>query len=514
MSNNRIIVFDTTLRDGEQTAGFRLGATEKLEIARQLVSLNVDVIEAGYPISSPEDFKAVSLISENVDGPIIAALSRIVIEDIDECVKALAKAKKPRIHTGAGVSDAHIMGKFKDEKYGKTKEDKKEYLFQMAIKAVRHAKKYVDDVQFYAEDSGRCDWTYLFRVIEGVIDAGATVINIPDTTGYSVPEQFGALIAAVKVNVPNIDKAVISVHCHNDLGMAVVNTLAGIRNGAQQVECTINGIGERAGNAALEEVVMALRTRHDYFGVDTNIRSQELCRTSQLVAKRFGFTVPVNKAIIGSNAFAHSSGIHVDGVLKDRVTYEIMRPQDVGISEGNILLTARSGRHALQHRLEELGYTLSPGDIKKAYTRFLVEADKVGTVSDQVLYAIVEDEIRKIPETYRLEFLEATSSTEKVASASIKVRVGDEIKQESSDGDGPVDATYKAISKIVDLPYKVVDYMVKTTSSGGEAMGEVTVKIQHNDMVITGYAASTDIIVASAKACLDGLNKLMVRNAR
>lgn len=512
MSNDRIIVFDTTLRDGEQTAGFRLSAVEKLEIAYQLASLNVDVIEAGYPISSPEDFRAVSLISENVDGPIIAALSRILIEDIDECVKALAKAKKPRIHTGVGVSDAHIMGKFKDEKYGNTKADKKEFLLEMAINAVSHAKKYVDDVQFYAEDSGRCDWAYLFRVIEGVINAGATVINIPDTTGYAIPEQYGALIAAVKKNVPNINNAIISVHCHDDLGMAVANTLAGIKEGAQQVECTINGIGERAGNAALEEVVMALRTRNDFFKVHTNVRSQELFKTSQLVAKRFGVTIPVNKAVVGSNAFAHSSGIHVDGVLKDRMTYEIMRPQDVGISENNILLTARSGKHALRNRLEELGYKFSSEEIQVIYTRFLIEADKVGKVSDHVLHAIVDDEIRDVPETYHLIFLEATSSTEKTASANIGIRIKGEIKQQSSTGDGPVDAIYKSISKIVDFPYDLIDYMIKTTSSGGEALGEVTVKIQHNDVIVTGYSVSTDIILASAKACLDGLNKIVIRN--
>ncbi len=508
MVTNKVIVFDTTLRDGEQTAGFRLGANEKLEIAKQLVALKVDVIEAGYPISSPEDFRAVSMISEIVEGPIITALSRIVEADIDECAKALAKAKRPRIHTGVGVSDAHILGKFKDDKYGKTKDEKREYLFQKAVNAVRHAKRYVDDVQFYAEDAGRCDGAYLFKVIEGVIDAGATVINIPDTTGYSVPEQFGALIAAVKKNVPNINKAVISVHCHNDLGMAVANTLAGVRNGAYQVECTINGIGERAGNAALEEIAMALRTRRDYFGVDTNIESRELYKSCQLVAKRFGMTIPPNKAVVGGNAFAHSSGIHADGVLKDKNTYEIMRPQDIGMEEGKIILTARSGRHALQHRLEELGYRLLPEEMEKAYARFLIEADKITEMSDQALQAIVEDEIRRIPITFNLESMEISTTTD-ASLAIVKIRVGNNVKQEAASGDGPIDAIFKAINKLVDFHIRLVDYAVKTTSSGEEALGEATVQIEGNGKIVNGYGASTNIIEASAKAYIDGLNKLV-----
>lgn len=396
MESDKIIIFDTTLRDGEQAAGFRLGADEKLEIALQLAELKVDVIEAGFPISSPEDFQAVSVISEKVEGPIIAALSHVVKADIDECAKALARAKKPRIHTGVGVSNAHIMGKFGDPKYGKTREAKQDYLFQMAVRAVRHAKKFVDDVEFFAEDAGRSDPEYLFKVVEGVIDAGATVINIPDTTGYAMPEQFGTLIASIRKNVSNIDKATISVHCHDDLGMAVANSLAGVRNGARQVECTVNGVGERAGNAALEEVVMALRTRGDYFGLDTEIESKGLYKCSQLVASRLGMTIPHNKAIVGTNAFSHSSGIHADGVLKDKITYEIMHPQDIGMDMNRIVLTARSGRHALQHRLEELGYNLPPEEIEKAYRRFLKEADKVKEVPDRILHTIVKGDKRSV----------------------------------------------------------------------------------------------------------------------
>jgi 2-isopropylmalate synthase len=394
MTAGKITIFDTTLRDGEQACGLRLGAAEKLEIALQLAVLQVDVIEAGFPISSPEDFRAVKLIAESVHGPTITALSRIVLGDIDACARALAKADKPRIHTGVGVSDEHILGKFGDEKYGSTREKKQEYLLKAAVKAVRHAKKFVDDVEFFAEDAGRSDWRYLCRVVEEVIGAGATVINIPDTTGYAVPEQFGALITLVKENVSNIDKAIISVHCHDDLGLAVANSLAGVSSGAKQVECTINGVGERAGNAALEEVVMALKTRQDYFGITTGVDSRELFKTSRMVAEKFGSTIPSNKAVVGSNAFAHSSGIHADGILKDKITYEIMRPQDVGMKESQIILTARSGRHALQNRLEMLGYQPTAEEIERLYNRFLIEADKVREVPDRVLHTIVKEEIR------------------------------------------------------------------------------------------------------------------------
>ncbi len=326
----KVAVFDTTLRDGEQAAGTRLGSREKLTIARQLARLMVDVIEAGYPASSPEDFEAVQLVSREIEGPAICALSRAVASDIEACGKALAHARRPRIHTGIGVSDIHITGKFRDDKYGKTPGEKKVRILQLAVEAVKLARQYADDVEFYAEDAGRADPAYLFEMVEAAIDAGATVINIPDTTGYAVPEQFGLLIRSLREKVPNIARATISVHCHDDLGLAVANTLAGVKNGARQVEGTINGIGERAGNAALEEIVMALRTRREYFGVGTGIETAEFCRTSRLVADMLGIAVPPNKAVVGGNAFSHSSGIHVDGFLKDRETYEIMRPEDVG----------------------------------------------------------------------------------------------------------------------------------------------------------------------------------------
>ena len=399
--SEKVAVFDTTLRDGEQAAGTRLGSREKLILARQLAQLNVDVIEAGYPNSSPEDFEAVQLIGREIQGPAICALSRAVAADIEACGKALAQCKRPRIHTGIGASDIHIDGKFQDERYGKTLAEKKRKILQMAVDAVKLARQFVDEVEFYAEDAGRADPAYLFEMLAAVVAAGATVVNIPDTTGYTVPEQYGALIRSIRENVPGIERAVISVHCHDDLGMAVANTLHGVLNGARQVEGTINGLGERAGNAALEEIVMALRTRADYFGVHTGVETRELYRTSRLVADMLGTQVPPNKAVIGANAFSHSSGIHVDGFLKQRETYEIMRPEDVGMSESRVVLTARTGRHGLLDRLKKLGYPLSEQELDQAYRRFLIVADKKQEVFDEDLMAILHDEIHTLPATYR-----------------------------------------------------------------------------------------------------------------
>jgi 2-isopropylmalate synthase len=506
--SEKVSIFDTTLRDGEQGAGTRLGAREKLEIAQQLARLKVDVIEAGFPLSSPGDFESVRLITEEVEGPIICGLSRAVAADIDECGKALAKAKRSRIHTGIGVSDIHIAGKFGDEKYGKTMAEKKTRVLQMSVDAVKRAKGYTDDVEFYTEDAGRAERTYLFEVIQAVIEAGVTVINVPDTTGYTIPEQFGALIRDIRASVPNIHQATISVHCHDDLGMAVSNTLAAVKNGARQVEGTINGIGERAGNAAIEEVVMAIRTRKDYFEIDTGIETREFYRTSRLVADMLGMTVPPNKAVVGSNAFAHSSGIHVDGVLKMRETYEIMKPEDVGFPQSRIVLTARTGRHGLKHRLEEMGYTLSPEELEKIYHRFLTVADKKQEVFDEDLAAIVRDEIHPVPETYQLEYLHTSSGTGTIPTATVKIRIGDEVKQFATCGDGPVDATYKAIAAVVNIPVKLKQYEIRAATSGAEAIGEVTVRLEEKDVVVIGRGASTDIIEASAKAYIDGLNKL------
>jgi len=506
---NKVFVFDTTLRDGEQAAGSRLGAREKLEIARQLVRLKVDIIEAGFPISSPEDFEAVRLIAKEIKGPVICGLSRAITADIDACGKALSKAKRSRIHTGIGVSDIHIAGKFGSAKYGKTMAAKKVKMLQMAVNAVKRARGYTDDVEFYTEDAGRADRDYLLEVIEAVIRAGATVINVPDTTGYTVPENFGALILDICTNVPNINKAVVSVHCHDDLGMAVANTLAGLKNGARQVEGTINGVGERAGNAAIEEVVMALRTRRDYFKLGTNIVTKEFYRTSRLVSDLLGMMVPANKAVVGDNAFAHSSGIHVDGVLKKRETYEIMRPEDVGFPRSRVVLTARTGRHGLRHHLEKLGYILSPDEVDKIYQRFLVVADKKQEVFDEDLAAIVEDEMIKIPETFQLEYFHATTGNKTIPTATVKLKKAGKLYQEAACGDGPVDAAYKAVDKITKLSPTLINYGLRGVTGGREALGEVVVQVEYKKERIIGRGVSTDIIEASTKAYINVINKIV-----
>jgi 2-isopropylmalate synthase len=504
----KVAVFDTTLRDGEQAAGTRLGSRDKMTLARQLARLKVDVIEAGYPNSSPEDFEAVRQIAREIEGPVICGLSRAVPDDIEACGKALAKARRPRIHTGIGVSDIHILGKFRDDKYGKTLGEKKVKMMRMAVDAVKRARSHVDDVEFYAEDSGRAEPAYLHEILEAAIDAGATVLNIPDTTGYTVPEQYGALIRGIRENVRNIQKATISVHCHDDLGMAVANSLAGILNGARQVEGTINGIGERAGNAALEEVVMAIRTRGDYFGVTTGVDAREFHRTSRLVSDLLGTVVPPNKAIVGSNAFSHSSGIHVDGFLKDRQTYEIMKPEDVGLSQSRVVLTARTGRAGLRARLEKLGYQLSKDDLDHTYQRFLVVADKKQEVFDEDLVAILHDELHPVPEAWQLECLQVSSGTSAIPTATVRLRIHGEARETAAIGNGPVDAVYKAISSLAGNSAKLVRYDIHAVTSGTGALGEVTVQLERGDRRVVGRGSSTDVIEASARAYLDGLNRL------
>ncbi|MBI5281226.1 MAG: 2-isopropylmalate synthase [Candidatus Solibacter usitatus] len=506
--SDKVAIFDTTLRDGEQAAGTRLGRREKLTIARQLARLGVDVIEAGYPNSSPEDFAAVEAIAEEMDGPVVCALSRAVASDIEACGRALAKARRPRIHTGIGVSAIHILGKFGDVKYGRTVEEKKARMIEMAVEAVRLARSHVDEVEFYAEDAGRAEPAYLYEMLTAAIEAGASVVNIPDTTGYAVPEQYGALIRGIREHVSNIGRATISVHCHNDLGMAVSNALAGVVNGARQVEGTINGIGERAGNAALEEVVMALRTRADYFGVHTGIHTREFSRTSRLVSDMLGMAVPGNKAIVGANAFAHSSGIHVDGVLKNRETYEIMRPEDVGFEQSHVVLTARTGRAGLRDRLEKLGYALTQEELDQTYQRFLIVADKKQEVFDEDLAAILNDELHSEPEVYHLDYLHFYSGTSAIPTATVRLKVGDEMRESAATGDGPVDAVYKAIEAVARRQAKLVKYDIRAVTSGTEALGEVTVHLESGGRRVTGRGASTDVIEASAKAYVDGLNRL------
>ena len=495
-----IKIFDTTLRDGEQSPGASMNTAEKLEIARQLVRLGVDVIEAGFPISSPGDFESVRKIGEEVgDAAVVCGLSRAIAKDIEVAADALKTAKRPRIHTGIGVSENHLKHKLRITR---------DEALERAIAAVKLARSFVDDVEFYAEDAGRADPPFLYRVVEAVIKAGATVVNIPDTTGYTYPEEFGMLIRGLRENVPGAENVTLSVHCHNDLGMATANALAGIKNGAGQVECTMNGIGERAGNCAMEEIVMALRQRSDYFGADTKINTREIMRTSRLVSSITGIVIQPNKAIVGANAFAHSSGIHQDGVLKERSTYEIIDPADVGAGGSSIVLTARSGRHALRHRIAELGNELPDAEFEKIYEAFLSLADKKKEVYDEDIEALVSDKIKHITEIYTLKNLRAESGTGITPTATVELLVGNETVKQTGHGDGPVDAVLRTIASITGTKSKLDAYLVKGITGGTDALGEVTVKAEENGKKVAGLGADTDIIVASAKAYVNALNKL------
>jgi 2-isopropylmalate synthase len=504
-----VVVFDTTLRDGEQSPGAGLGVEEKVEVARVLEDMGVDVIEAGFPISSPGDFRAVQKISEEVRSCVVCGLTRANEDDIDTAAAALEKAARPRIHTGLGVSDVHIRGKLRTDR---------EQALQWGVDAVRYAKKFVEDVQYYAEDAGRADPEYLYQVLEAVIKAGATVVNIPDTTGYTTPHEFGALIKGIVEKVPNIHRAVVSVHCHNDLGMATANTLAGVSNGARQVEVTVNGIGERAGNSSLEEVVMALRTRRDLFALDTGIKTSRLYPVSRLVSQLTGMAIQPNKAIVGANAFAHSSGIHQDGVLKERSTYEIINPRDVGAPESAIILSARSGRHGLRHRLAELGYSLDDEQFEKVYQRFLEVADKKKAVDTRDLEAIVADEARVFfEETYHLEHVQVSCGNHSIPTATVRMRGPDgRVVCDADHGTGPVDAVYRAINRVVGEQNELIEFSVQATTEGIDAVGRVTIRIQadepvdgHERAIFSGHGADTDIVVASAKAYTFALNRLI-----
>ena len=499
--SEKIVIFDTTLRDGEQSPGASLGIKEKVEIAKQLARLGVDVIEAGFPISSLGDFEAVKLISKEVDGPVIAGLARALRKDIDRCWEAVRHAKKPRIHTFIGTSPIHIKHQMK-----KTPDE----VLKMAQEAVRIARDHTKDVEFSAMDATRSEFDFLCEIIEKTIEAGATTVNIPDTVGYAIPEEFGRLIRNIYNKVSNIKKARISVHCHNDLGLATANSLAAIINGARQIECTINGIGERAGNASVEELVMALKTRHDLFrDYVTGVHTKEIIKTSRLVVHITGIVVQPNKAIVGANAFAHSSGIHQDGILKERTTFEIMKPESVGLTESKIILTSRSGRHALDHKLKELGYKLSEESLESAYEKFKVLADKKKEVFEEDLYAIVEEELTTVPEVYHLEYVHTISGTQTIPTATIRLNKKGDVFQEAACGDGPVDACYKAIDKITGIKGKLTDYSLKAVTGGKDAVGEVTVRVTARDRTVVGRGSSTDIIEASAKAYVNAVNKVV-----
>ena len=495
-----IKIFDTTLRDGEQSPGASMNTAEKIEIARQLLRLGVDVIEAGFPISSPGDFESVRKIGEEVgDAAVVCGLSRAIAKDIEVAADALATAKRPRIHTGIGVSESHLKDKLRINR---------DQALERAIAAVKLARSFVADVEFYAEDAGRAEPSFLYRMIEAVIKSGATVVNIPDTTGYTYPEEYGALIRGLMENVPGIGNVTVSVHCHNDLGMATANALAGVKNGATQIECTVNGIGERAGNTSMEEVVMALRQRCSYFGADTKINTKEIIRTSRLVSSITGIVVQPNKAIVGANAFAHSSGIHQDGVLKERSTYEIIDPADVGAGGSSIVLTARSGRHALRHRIGELGNELPDEEFEKVYAAFLNLADKKKVVYDEDIEALISDKVKHITEVYVLKNLRAESGTGITPSATVEMAVDGKIVKQTGRGDGPVDAVYRTIAAITGTKSKLEAYLVKGITGGTDAQGEVTVKVEEGGKKVAGHGADTDIIIASAKAYVNALNKL------
>ncbi|GAB6099898.1 2-isopropylmalate synthase [Halanaerocella petrolearia] len=492
-------IFDTTLRDGEQSPGVSLSVKEKVEIAKQLAKLEVDVIEAGFPIASPGDFKAVKKIAQEVSGPVVAGLARATKGDIDRAWEALQEAEKPRIHTFIATSPVHMEYKLKKEP---------EEVLDAAVKAVEYAKSYTEDVEFSAEDAFRSNKDFLCDIFEAVIKAGATTINIPDTVGYATPEEFGGLISYIKDNVSNIDNAVISVHCHNDLGLAVANSLAAVDNGAQQVECAVNGLGERAGNTALEEIALSLNTRYDYFSDQTSLNLKEIARTSRLVSHLTGMPIQPNKAIVGQNAFAHESGIHQDGVIKERTTYEIMDAQTIGLKKNKIVLGKHSGRHAFREKLEQLGYKLDQDELDSAFKRFKDLADKKKEITNLDLEAVMEDEISQPPNIYQINLLQVTSSNG-LATATLQMNREDEVVNESACSEGgPIDAVYEAMNRITGLDCKLANYNIDAVTSGKDALGEVIVKLEYQDELYIGRGVSTDVIEASAKAYNNAVNKV------
>lgn len=497
----KVIVFDTTLRDGEQAAGTSLNLQEKLEIARQLDKLGVDVIEAGFPASSAGDFEAVRLVARELKRPAICALTLASIEGVDEAWEAVKETEHPRIHVFLSASDIHLSHQLKKSR---------DEVLKMSRETVARARSYVDDVEFSPMDASRADPAYLYQILEAVIQAGATTVNIPDTVGYATPREFGGLIQGILDNVPNIGKAVVSVHCHDDLGLAVANSLEAIRVGARQVECTINGIGERAGNASMEEIVMALKTRRDFFGLSTTIDTTQIYRTSRLVSDLTGFPVQPNKAIVGANAFRHQSGIHQDGVLKKSITYEIMDPKWVGIPSSSLVLSKVSGRHAFKERLSELGYTLSEEDLNRAFQGFKTLADKKKDITDRDIESLIAEELRTLTEVYHLDHVEVSCGDHNIPTATVRLIGPDgQILADAALGTGPVDAVYKAINRIVGIPNRLTEFTVKSITEGIDAIGEVLIRIESEGVTYTGRGASTDIIVSSAKAYMNALNRLL-----
>ena len=501
--NKNIIIFDTTLRDGEQCPGASLNTKEKVEIAKRLESLNVDVIEAGFPIASPGDFEGVKAVAETVKNCTIAGLARAVKKDIDRVWEAVKYSDRPRIHTFIATSPIHMQYKLQLSP---------EEVLKQAIETVRHARNLCPEVEFSAEDATRSEKNFLYQICEEVIKAGATIINIPDTVGYAQPEEFGKLIKDIKENVPNIEKAIISVHCHNDLGLAVANSLEAIKNGAVQVECTINGIGERAGNASLEEIVMALKTREDIYDKFTKINTKQIYFTSKLVSRLTGFVIQPNKAIVGKNAFSHEAGIHQAGILKEPSTYEIMTPQSIGLESNELVLGKHSGRHAFKDRLEKMGYSLDKEQLNQAFKNFKKLADTKKEIFVEDLEAIVSEEItEQIPELFKLDYFHVNTGNTTLPTATVRLLYKEKYLEDAACGDGPVDASFKAIDRITGVKAKLIDYNIRAITKGKDAQGEASVKIKDNGNVFSGRNVSTDTLEASLRAYLKAINKLMYK---
>lgn len=501
--NGNVFIFDTTLRDGEQSPGISLNFREKLEIAEQLARLGVDVIEAGFPITSPGDFQAVETIAKRIKGATVCALARALEGDVDCAWQAIKEAERPRIHTFIATSDVHIERKLK-----KTRSE----VLKMAEEAVKRAKKYTPDVEFSPEDATRSDFEFLCKVLEVAIDAGATTINIPDTVGYALPQEFGELIKKLVEKFPVLGNEVtLSVHCHNDLGLAVSNSIVAIINGANQVECTINGLGERAGNAALEEIVMILDTRYRTIGKKTNIKTEEIARTSRLVSALTGYPVQPNKAIVGANAFAHSSGIHTDGMLKDRTTYEIIDPKKIGLSESKLILGKTSGRHGLRQRLIELGYDLNPEELDAVFQAFKKLADRKPQVTDEDLEALVFDKLYSRGGKFQLAEFVIHSGTNITPQAKVVLKKNGEAVEAEAVGDGPVDAVYDAIDKIIGLDTRLISFSISALTGEKEAVGESNIRLEIGDQKVTGRGVSTDIVEAAALAYINAINRYLMR---
>ena len=501
----KIFIFDTTLRDGEQTPGVAFTIEEKLKIAKALEKLGVDIIEAGFPASSPGDFAAVKLIAEKIEIPVVAALARALPQDIEKAGKALSSTKKGRVHTFVATSAVHMEYQLK-----KTPDE----VLGLAVSAVKAAREYTDNVEFSPMDATRSELTFLCEVIQAVIEAGAKIINIPDTVGYTTPEEFAGLIQKVKNCVPNINQVTISVHCHNDLGMAVANSLAAAKVGVRQIECAINGLGERAGNAALEELAMAIKTREDFFNFYTGVNTKQIYPTSRLVSHLAGILIQPNKAIVGKNAFRHQAGIHQDGVLKKATTYEIMTPSSVGLKESELVLGKLSGRHAFKERLKKLDFHLKEEELEKCFKVFKNLAEKKKEIFDEDLMLIVEEQTTQMPEVFSLDYIHAVTGNRILPTATLRIKKVDKVYQEAACGDGPIDATYNAIDRICKLDLTLVDYSIQAATGGKDALGEVRVRVKKGDILISGSGSSTDIIEASAKAYINAINRFLYRYTR